>query len=297
MRRVWLTVVGAGLWLLVWVAQQAWRDTRDVQVTSHALSSPSPQSHPVTVVQLSDLHLQQVGEFEQILLSEVRRLDPDLVVLTGDMLDRAQSLQALLAFVGAMGPMPKIAVLGNWEHWSGVDLLALKTGLQAAGGHLLVNEKLDLSVRGRVLQVLGLDDHTAGAPDAGMLATLDPGPSLLLQHSPGWFQTAEVSARPWRASWCLSGHTHGGQIAFLGWPVVLPRGSGNYKAGRYDTPNCPVYVSRGLGTSVLPLRWGSRPELAVFTVDLGAGGVTAPPNASFVAPHLARPEPSAHRAH
>lgn len=263
-------MVAAGALLAGWIFQQAWHDTRHLQITAHSVGSPSPLAQTVTVAQLSDLHLQGMGAWEQALVTAVQDLHPDLVVLTGDMIDRPQSLAPLLTFIDALGPIPKIAILGNWEHWSGVDLLALKTGLQSVGAHLLVNEKLDLHLRGRVLQVLGLDDYTAGTPDAGMLATLRPGPSLVLQHSPGWFQTAEVSTSPWQSSWCLSGHTHGGQITFWGKPVFLPRGSGGYSAGLYHTPHCPLYVSSGLGTSVLPLRWGSRPELSVFTLGLGA---------------------------
>ena len=65
-------------------------------------------------------------------------------------------------------------------------------------------------------------------------------------------------------SLCLSGHTHGGQIALAGWAPFRPVGSGRFVAGFYDVPGCRLYVSRGVGTSVLPLRWGAAPEVAVF---------------------------------
>ena len=67
-----------------------------------------------------------------------------------------------------------------------------------------------------------------------------------------------------RFSLCLSGHTHGGQITFAGWAPFRPVGSGHFVRGFYDVPGCRLYVSRGLGTSVLPFRWGSAPEIAVF---------------------------------
>ena len=69
-----------------------------------------------------------------------------------------------------------------------------------------------------------------------------------------------------RFALCLAGHTHGGQVALFGFALWTPRGSGNFTAGRYDSTMCPIYVSRGIGTSILPIRLGARPEIAVFTL-------------------------------
>ena len=63
---------------------------------------------------------------------------------------------------------------------------------------------------------------------------------------------------------CLSGHTHGGQIAFWGWAPFRPVGSGRFVTGFYDVPGCRLFVSKGVGTSVLPVRWGVAPEVVVF---------------------------------
>jgi predicted MPP superfamily phosphohydrolase len=89
----------------------------------------------------------------------------------------------------------------------------------------------------------------------------------LVQHSPGFFAAKSTGAAlPDKAfDLCLSGHTHGGQITLFGWAFgPLPPGSGPFVAGQYETAACPLYVSRGLGTSVLPLRLFARPEIAVF---------------------------------
>ena len=257
-------LAGLGLALLGLFIHAVWVDTAHVEVTHHVMSGKPSAAPAIKVVQLSDLHIQRMGPFEHQVLSEVQRIAPDLVVFTGDMLDRPEALEALLSFWSGLGSLPKIAVLGNWEHWSGVDLLALKQGLEARGGKLLVNESHAMPLSGRMLQVVGLDDYTASAPNAGLLESIGPGPSLVLQHSPGWFQTADVVQRRWQATGCLSGHTHGGQLALLGFPVWRPRGSGSYLAGRYELPFCSLYVSRGLGTSILPVRWGARAEIAVF---------------------------------
>ncbi len=117
------------------------------------------------------------------------------------------------------------------------------------------------------VHLVALDDFTAGQPDAQLLTVSQPNESsILIQHSPGFFDQAEVRRRmlSQRFSLCLSGHTHGGQITLSGWAPFRPRGSGQFVGGFYDVPGCRLYVSRGLGTSVLPFRWGSAPEIAVF---------------------------------
>ncbi|NTU65418.1 MAG: hypothetical protein HGB05_18960 [Chloroflexi bacterium] len=62
----------------------------------------------------------------------------------------------------------------------------------------------------------------------------------------------------------MSGHTHAGQLTLFGWSLWTRPGSGSYVAGWYDTPFCPLYVSKGIGTSLVPARLFARPEIAVF---------------------------------
>jgi predicted MPP superfamily phosphohydrolase len=128
---------------------------------------------------------------------------------------------------------------------------------------LLVNEMQVVHIRGRALRMVGLDDGTASQPDADLLAQSD-GNTVVLQHSPGWFLSPEAQRSRWKAALCLSGHTHGGQIAPLGQAIWTPRGSGPFVAGFYQLDACPLYVSRGVGTSVIPVRLGASAELAVF---------------------------------
>lgn len=81
-----------------------------------------------------------------------------------------------------------------------------------------------------------------------------------------FFDNGEVARRmrEQRFTLCLSGHTHRGQVTFGGWAPFRPVGSGRFVSGFYDVPGCRLYVSKGLGTSVLPVRWGARAEVAVF---------------------------------
>ncbi len=188
-------------------------------------------------------------------------------MLSGDVIDDANNLPVLDTFLAMLGPGYKLAVLGNWEYWSGVDLGDLQALYRKHGVRLLVNEAARYRFAERSLSVIGLDDFTAGRPDASLVATPEGTEmSIVIQHSPGWFQTSAAKQSDSRASLCLSGHTHGGQIAPLGVPLWTPRGSGEFVAGRYDPAMCALYVSRGIGTSIAPIRFGSRPEIAVFSL-------------------------------
>jgi predicted MPP superfamily phosphohydrolase len=136
---------------------------------------------------------------------------------------------------------------------------------------LLVNQQIGFDFGGRTLTVVGLDDFTAGRPDPGVAfgdfsssGGSGGNLSLLVGHSPGWFQSRSAESLKGRFTLCLAGHTHGGQVAMFGRPFWTPRGSGDFVTGHYDTPLCPLYVSRGIGTSWARIRFGVRPEIAVF---------------------------------
>ncbi|NTU52287.1 MAG: metallophosphoesterase [Chlorobiaceae bacterium] len=227
------------------------------------------------LVQLSDLHLHAFGEREKSLVKQVKALRPDLVVLTGDMIDRADALPLLQAFVEDLGPIPLIAVPGNWEHWSGLDFPELRTAIESRqGNQLLLNKQSSFTKGKRTIQLIGLDDFTGGNPDPRLLERIGylhkekVTTTVLLQHSPGFFELPEVRRimGSSRFSLCLSGHTHGGQITIGGWAPSTPRGSGHFVAGFYDIPGCKLYVSRGVGMSIISARLGSRPEIAVFNL-------------------------------
>ncbi|MEY3637315.1 MAG: hypothetical protein RIR68_448 [Pseudomonadota bacterium] len=120
-------------------------------------------------------------------------------------------------------------------------------------------------VNGIPLSLAGLDDYTAGQPD--LVRTLQQctqgAPIIMAQHSPGLFDEAP-SPELGEIVYSLAGHTHGGQVAVGKRALFTPRGSGQYVAGSYQTAWGDVYVSRGIGTSMMPLRIGARPEIVLL---------------------------------
>jgi predicted MPP superfamily phosphohydrolase len=117
--------------------------------------------------------------------------------------------------------------------------------------------------------VIGLDDPSVGNPDlARALREADRAlPTIWLIHSPGYIDRIDpVAWKLPRAVAVFAGHTHGGQIRGPGCTPYTPPGSGRFKAGWYDAPLGPVYITRGIGTSVVPLRFLCPPELPIFTL-------------------------------
>ncbi|MBF0125704.1 MAG: metallophosphoesterase [Magnetococcales bacterium] len=234
----------------------------DLEVTHHTIGQPGGGGVGLRVAQISDLHLLGQAEVENKALQELRRADPDLVVLTGDILthrDRSRELETFLRQLPSRAE--KIAIPGNWEYWAGLDLKTLRQLYARHRVTLLINEALLVDRR---LLVVGLDDFIQGEPDLRKAMTWHMdwrGPVLILAHNPMTRQLFPPHDAGKSQRVILSGHTHGGQIALGGFSF---KPVGGADASCMSGWCQEMYVSRGIGTSIIPLRLGARPELSFF---------------------------------
>lgn len=234
-------------------------------VPREAARSDEP-AHPeraIRVLHLSDLHGSSPGPREAAVLATLEREKPDLVVLTGDTCDTGR-FGPYATFLSALhAPLGVFAVEGNWEHWRpSEDEVAT---YRSAGITLLVDESRKLRDD---LFIVGFDDQTGGRPDAAKALRDVPAgvTTLALMHSPVFFETVAG-----RVTFALAGHTHGGQVCVPGLgPLWLPQGCGRYVEGVYEDRGSFLYVSRGMGTSMVPVRFFARPELALVTLVMRA---------------------------
>ena len=216
-----------------------------------------------TIVQLSDIHIGAfVGDYELDRgLELTRAASPDLIVLTGDLLDHDASFaQRLGEWTTQLGPLARhgvAAVVGNHDYYAGID--PVLRALRRSGVKTLRNNGVVVGDPGASFALLGVDDLWAydSAPDLdAALAEVPPDlPRVLLCHQPEFFyeNAGNVQLQ-------LSGHTHGGQVA-LGYnpaSLVMPHG---YVRGRYEKDGGQLYVNRGFGTAGPPARLGSQPEV------------------------------------
>jgi predicted MPP superfamily phosphohydrolase len=260
-------------------------ERNQIDITHHVLKPEALLAGGrVSFAQLSDLHLHRIGRHEERIAEAVNRLRPDFLAITGDTIDQADRVSVLDSFLGLLDPMQGFAVLGNWEHRSQVDLAVLERTYALHNINLLVNQSGILEHRGKRFLVTGLDDLVGGSPSLERaLGGVKPSAQhLILAHCPAHrdvllhdaaWGTKLNETPPIRAGkngdvLILSGHTHGGQVCLGGWAPVLPRGSGRYVAGWYTDGAIPLYVSRGLGTTMLPIRFGAVPEIAYFEIAL-----------------------------
>ncbi|WP_437562798.1 MULTISPECIES: metallophosphoesterase [unclassified Sorangium] len=220
------------------------------------------------IAHLSDLHLRALGGVHDKAASAVRSHGADLVVMTGDSIEDEGALGALEELCRRLAAPGRevVATLGNWEHWGHVPLRRLDEAYARAGARLLGNESTLLRSG---IAVVATDDFCSGHDDVESALSRAPASPvrLFLTHAPGLFDRLPAGAP--RFDLGLAGHTHGGQIRALGVPVWVPPGSGRFRSGMYATERGPVYVSRGVGTSVLPARLTCRPELALFRLIAG----------------------------
>lgn len=243
-----------------------------VQVETLSLETAKlPPGEVRRVVQITDLHLAQVGGYYRRVVELVRGLQPDLLVYTGDYLEERRNLREVQSFLGLLrGLAPSYAVQGNWEYWARLEGENLRTKFAARDVDLLINEVADVDLAGVPLRILGLDYPSGSDPLARLSRQARPDRfNLLLSHVPGFDHRLlgpDIDL-------VLSGHTHGGQVRIpLLAPLYLPRYAGRFVAGRYNVGPAatPLYVSRGLGTSILPIRLLCRPELTVVEIQGGS---------------------------
>ncbi len=220
------------------------------------------------IAQLSDLHISKIGATEKNTLIALDEIGPDLILLSGDVIDNPRNVEHLEFFLKSLPKVIKIAILGNWEHWSGIDLAKLQDLYKRNDVVLLINSCIPLVKNSVQFSLAGLDDFTAGKPKIeNTLRKCSFGyPIIVAQHSPAMFDE-DPSPELGKIIFNLAGHTHGGQIAIGQYAIFTPRGSGRFVAGSYRTKWGDLYVSRGVGTSVIPLRLGARPEIVVLDLD------------------------------
>jgi predicted MPP superfamily phosphohydrolase len=191
---------------------------------------------------------------------------PDLVLHGGDLATSRDDevdgcLEALAPLRGALGTY---GVHGNHDHYV-EEPERLARRIEDAGIALLTNRAVAVERDGARLALAGVDDLVTGRPDldaavAAARAVADGAPVVLLSHNPDVFFEAVRRG----VALVLSGHTHGGQIRVPGLPVLVRQSRYRLDEGRYAAGGAEIVVSRGLGTTGLPLRVCCPPEAVLL---------------------------------
>jgi predicted MPP superfamily phosphohydrolase len=236
---------------------------RRLRLTHHRLRWGSR----ARIVHLTDLHVGWATP-PHLLRQAIRqatRLEPDLVVLTGDYLNHTLKHLAVLERFLALLPRPCVATMGNHDHWAGAA--EIQRVMERLGIVVLSNRstRMQLSRRGTRLTLVGVDDGRTDHDDVAraFAGVEQPERALVLTHFP---PSAEAIARH-GGRLILTGHTHGGQLDVPLVTRALSRLAGQrYIAGWYPVERARLYVNAGIGSSAIRCRVGrrARPEVALL---------------------------------
>jgi predicted MPP superfamily phosphohydrolase len=220
------------------------------------------------VLQISDLHLNDINYPIKQIIKKINILKPDLIVFTGDSIDKSENISLLNDFLKQIDKdIKKVAITGNWEYWGKVNISELKKIYSDYSCSLLINETMQMTLHGKTISITGVDDLLGGQANIE-LALKEYQKSdhhIILNHCPEYNEViSQKLNKEISVDFILSGHTHGGQINILGITPFLPNGSGRFVKGWYNGMQPKVYVSKGIGTSIFPVRFGARAEIAVF---------------------------------
>ncbi len=215
------------------------------------------------IVHLSDTHHSPFTDLKHIerAVKVANRLRPDMFLLTGDYVSHErQYIAPVAAVLGRLkAKYGTYACLGNHDHWTDADLL---TDLfRGEGINMLVNEGFRFEARGASFWLCGVDDHMVGKTDvpAALKGSFPDEMKLLLAHNPIIFREAARHG----IDLTLSGHTHGGQIKVRSDEKrVFTRR--RIKAGLHTRRNSQIYITRGIGTVVVPMRYQCPPEISLL---------------------------------
>ena len=258
-----LAIIGAAL-----LAKGYWNATRDPVVRTATVEVdawPNGQL-PIRILLLSDTHVagpDMPPERLARIVGDLNRLKPDLVLIAGDLVSEKRvathiyTADEIVAPLGKLrAPLGVLVAPGNHDHWFEPD--ALRGALEKQGIRVLQNE----AVKVGPLIVGGVDDDYSRHDDVpGTLSamnTLGPGVPIILSHSPDIVPSVK---RPMAA--IFAGHTHCGQIRlpWIGALSYVSRYDDRFACGDIKDGNQRVFVGAGLGTSILPLRYGASPDV------------------------------------
>ena len=224
---------------------------------------------------LTDLHFGKVTPMalQRAAVALANAAKPDLTLLTGDFVARGVGHLDQLTATLSQIEGPRYAVLGNHDHWA--DGPKIKAALERAGIEVLTNAWTLFGAGEDALALVGMDDYgTANHDPWRSTANLRGRPALAMSHNP------EGAPLLWGrgAGLVLSGHTHGGQMHVADvtpklWSALLKV---RYLDGWYEALGHQVYVNPGVGSSVVPWRYGRPAMREVAILELEGGPVVRP---------------------
>lgn len=277
-RRMKILII-VSLFSIIFFIFSIWQNNSIVLSTFDYSSNEVPKEfNNFKIVQISDLHNKVFGKEQSKLIEKIEDLSPDIIVITGDLIDRRKyNLENAMNFIDkAIKIAPIYYVSGNHEAWSR-KYSEVKSELIHADVFVMDDERIELKRNDSIINILGLSDPafiTSSYMDKTDTKVIEEnlfnwssleGFKILLSHRPELFDLYSSN----NMNLVFSGHAHGGQIRipFVGGLIAPNQGFfPKYTSGSYTMNKTTMFVSRGLGNSLFPIRIFNRPEIISLTL-------------------------------
>ena len=225
----------------------------------------------LTIIHISDIHIGESNKYPSRIANSINSLNPDIIFITGDLINGPDKIKEALQFISEISANYGIFyVPGNYDHTYADHnkITDLFDGLKALGIHVLFNRSMLCTImrhaQERSFYICGVDDLVTFHDDinAALSGCTRDIPIILLCHSPKIFKKAVAHD----VDLVLSGHTHGGQIyiPYLTQRLTRSYFIGSYLRGYHRMENTHIFINRGLGASLAPVRLFARPQVAVL---------------------------------
>ena len=256
-----------------WVLYQ----NKALGITTYEIDcSLRPKLSGFTMVQISDFHNETFGENQKRIIEKLESCKPNMIAITGDFIDcRYPNVEIAMEFITqAVNIAPVYYVPGNHERWAMEEFQELCHGMKEKGVHLMMDKSEEIIYEGERILCLGIedpdfynivDDNAQKKEVKSRIENLEYSAddfAVLLSHRPELFDIyveEEVDV-------ALTGHAHGGQFRL---PIIGGVAAPNqglfpkYDAGMFEEKGTHMIVSRGIGNSIIPLRFNNPPEIVV----------------------------------
>lgn len=284
-KKRWVFLCGIILLMMFFYIGNNWIEVTSYNIKIRKLPS---EFEKFRIVHLSDVHNKMFGDNQMKLVSIVEEENPDIIMITGDLIDRRRynKENAMILVRKLVKIAPVYYVTGNHEWWSG-KYIDLKKDLVNEGVLVLSDEKVEIERKGKKISVIGIDDLAKYCKECGetsreyelvdkkidalLNSVREDQVTILLSHRPEMFDLNKEK----NLDLILCGHTHGGQVRvpFVGGILAPNQGFlPEYDAGEYKYKEVNMIINRGLGNSLAPIRIFNRPEVGVITLTKNRTG-------------------------
>lgn len=268
-----ITVVVIFLYALV---KKANNNTKDVVVNRIEMGNEGSNEDDSTlsILQLSDLHLENISISPDGIYEKLKDEQLDLIVLTGDFLDRKRTIPKLIPYLEKLNQLKSTygiyAVLGNHDYvLKQPDLQTLIDTLVKYNCKVLKNQHDIISVKGTFVNIIGIDDFSTKRSNIeASYKGIQSGINLVITHDPN----IVLQMKNYHFDYLLAGHFHGGQICYPKAYHLAKMGKlarMNMIKGLHNHDGKPFYINEGLGQTGVNIRVGSRPEITLHKLSLG----------------------------